>query len=417
MKTLFRNPTFCRLFFASVASQLGNVVGNMALAFYFVDRFSSQPALATTAELMYSLPTLAVFWLVGVAADRFDRQRIAAWSDWIRAGLTVLLLLFVLSDLFFLTFLTLFLRSAISKFFGPAEMGLLQSSIEPDQYVQASGLNQMVLGLFMLFGMSLGATAYQFIGIEGAILLDGISFIVSGLLIGWGKFDEKARVPNGAHRLRELRFPLIWQDFREGLRYIAGNRLLVIVISGFLFFGVVNGVFAVLPLFAMKYGLSPETYVVHSSLITVFLGIGVLAGSLLGPTLIRRFSRTRTLIAGLFLAGALIGGLGLAERVEVYFALMLIAGIAIAPINIALGSWIPELVPPQSMGRVNALIEPVLMLGQSMALGIIALAFPAWISVTWLHYGLAAITVGVSTFYLSTLPAMVRSREAVRAEA
>jgi len=53
----------------------------------------------------------------------------------------------------------LFLRSSISKFFGPAEMGLLQGSIDQDQYVQASGLNQMIMGMFMLFGMSLGAGA------------------------------------------------------------------------------------------------------------------------------------------------------------------------------------------------------------------------------------------------------------------
>ncbi|WP_169091641.1 MFS transporter [Paenibacillus sp. PL91] len=416
MKELFRNPTFCKLFFASITSQLGNVVGNMAMAFYFVDSYSDRPSLATTAELMYSLPTLAVFWIVGVVADRFDRQRIAAYSDWIRAGLTLLLLLFVIYDLLFLCFLVLFLRSSISKFFGPAEMGLLQSSIDQEQYAQASGLNQMVMGMFMLFGMSLGAAAYRFIGIEGAIIVDGLSFLLSGLLLSWGNFPEHARNPNGQNRFRELRFSEILKDFRQGIRYIAGNRLLIVLISGFLFFGIVNGVFAVLPIFAMKYKLSPDQYVVHSSLITVFLGIGVLLGSLLSPYLIRRFTRTNTLIAGLFISSALIGGLGTAGRVEVYFALILIAGIAIAPINIALGSWMPELVPPQNIGRVNALIEPIMMLGHSLALGSIALAFPAWISVTWLHYGLAVCAVGVSFFYMSTLPSMVRKRLAINTE-
>ncbi|MGG1312308.1 hypothetical protein [Cohnella laeviribosi] len=103
----------------------------------------------------------------------------------------------------------------------------------------------------------------------------------------------------------------------QGLRYIVGNRLLLVLISGFLFFGIVNGVFAVLPIFAMKYKLSPDQYVVHSSLITVFLGIGFLIGSILGPHLIRRFTRAPILISGLFISSLLVGGLGWAGRIEV----------------------------------------------------------------------------------------------------
>ncbi|MEK5237510.1 MFS transporter [Paenibacillus sp. FSL L8-0470] len=411
MKSLFRNPVFCKLFIAAFASQLGTVVGNMAFAYYLVDRFSERPSLATTAELMYSLPTLAVFWIVGVVADRFDRKHIAAYSDWIRAGLTLLLLVFVHYDLIVLCFLVLFLRSSISKFFGPAEMGLLQGSIGHDQYVQASGLNQIVMGMFMLFGMSLGATAYHFVGIEGAIIADGASFLISGLLLAWGDFPENARMPNGKNRIRELRFSHLITDFWQGLRYITGNRLLLVLISGFLFFGIVNGVFAVLPIFAMKYKLSPDNYVVYSSMITVFLGIGFLLGSILGPRLIARFTRTPVLITGLFVASLLIGGLGYAGQVEVYLVIILLAGIAIAPINIVLGSWMPELVPARNMGRVNALIDPVIMLGHSMALGIVALAFPAWISVTWLHYILGLCTVAVSFFYLFSLPSLVRKLE------
>ncbi|MGG6310785.1 MFS transporter [Paenibacillus macerans] len=410
MITLFRNPTFCKLFIATFASQLGSVVGNMAFAYYLVDRYSEQPSLATMAELMYSLPTLAVFWIVGVIADRFDRKRIAAYSDWIRAGLTLLLLLSVHLDLLFLCFLVLFLRSSISKFFGPAEMGLLQGSIDPNQYVQASGLNQMITGIFMLFGLSLGAAAYHFIGIQGAILIDGLSFLLSGALLASGDFPEQTRTPNGKSRIRELRLSLLLKDFGQGLHYIAGNRLLLVLLSGFLFFGIVNGVFAVLPIFAMKYKLSPDQYVVHSSLVTVFLGIGFLLGSILGPHLIRRFTRAPILIASLSISGLIIVGLGFTGRVEVYFMFVLLAGIIIAPINIALGSWMPELVPPQHMGRVNALIEPVMMLGHSLALGGIALAFPVWITVTWLHYILAICNLAVSFIYWIALRPLARKR-------
>lgn len=73
---IFKNRNFVRLFFAALASQMGTTVGNMAFAFFFLlDRFSSQPSYTTLAELMYSLPTIFVFLIVGVVADRFDRKR------------------------------------------------------------------------------------------------------------------------------------------------------------------------------------------------------------------------------------------------------------------------------------------------------------------------------------------------------
>jgi len=408
MANLFRNPVFCKLFFATIASQLGTVIGNMALVYYLIDMYSERPSLASTAELMYSLPTLAMFWIVGVLADRFDRKLIVIYSDWIRAGLTILLLVFVQFDLLFLCFVVLFLRSAVSKFYGPAEMGLLQGSIEKELYVQASGLNQLVMGMFMLLGMSLGAVTYHFVGIQGAIIIDGISFIISGLLLSWGSFSEHARTPNGNNHIRTLRISLIVKDFWQGIRYVTGNKLLLVLISGFLFFGVVNGVFSLLPVFTMKYKLSPDRYIINSSLISVFLGVGFLLGSFLGPSMIRRFTRTTTIIASLFISSLLIGGLGLSTRVEVYFVLVLLAGIAVAPINIALGSWIPELVPPQHIGRVNSLIEPVMMLGHSLALGGISLTFPVVLTVTWLHFLLSICTVIVSFFYLTSLPSLTR---------
>lgn len=417
MLSLFRNPTFVKLFFAAFASQLGTVIGNMAFAFYLLDHYSSRPDLASLAELMYALPTLAVFWLVGVLADRLDRRFIAANSDWIRAALSGLLLLVVHQDWLIAAFTILFLRSAIAKFFGPAEMGLMQGSMKAEQYVHAAGLNQMLMGVFMLFGVSLGATAYHFVGIEGAIIIDGMSFILSGILILLCRFPQEVRLPNGKARKQDLGLRMILSDFLQGLKYILKRKLLLNLISGFLVFGVVNGVFAVLPIFTMKYKLSPDNYVLHSSFITIFLGIGFLIGSVIGPMFVKRFSKTNILIAGLFFASILIIILGSVGHIWMYFPVVLITGIILAPVNIVLGGWMPELVEPQSMGRVNAWIEPIMMLGYSAALGMISIAFPAWISITWLYYLLGFCIIGVSVYYWLTLPALTTKSQHIQDQA
>jgi MFS family permease len=176
---------------------------------------------------------------------------------------------------------------------------LLQGIMDKDQYTQAAGLNQTVMGLFMLFGMGLGSLAYQHLGIEGAVIIDGVSFLVSGALIASCRFAPEVRLPNGKTSLRSLRFRQVTADFTEGYRYIRRNKLLLTLLTGFLLFGFVNGVFAVLPIFTMKYKLSPEHYQQYSALITIFLGIGFLVGSAVGSFLIQKLTRIGVLAGGL----------------------------------------------------------------------------------------------------------------------
>jgi DHA3 family macrolide efflux protein-like MFS transporter len=408
--TLFKNPLFVLLFVANFASQLGTVVGNMAIAFYLLDRFSTRPYYTTLAELMYALPTLIVFLFVGVLADRLDRKRIAANSDWIRAGLTALLLVTLHYDWIAAAFVLLFLRSAVSKFFSPAEAGLLQGIMDKDQYTQAAGLNQMVMGLFMLFGMGLGSLAYQYLGIEGAVIIDGVSFLVSGALIASCRFAPELRLPNGKTSLRGLRFRQVTADFTEGYRYIRRSKLLLALLTGFLLFGFVNGVFSVLPIFTMKYKLSPEHYQQYSALITIFLGIGFLVGSAVGSLLIQKLTRVGVLAGGLLLTGMLTIALGMTSEMWVYLPLVLLMGTLMAPVNVVIGGWIPELVDPGNIGRVNAWNEPLLMLGQSLSLAIVAIVFPNLISVDALYAVVGIMILAVSVFYGATLPTLIRKQ-------
>ncbi|TVX99761.1 MFS transporter [Cohnella terricola] len=408
MKELFKNRNFMNMFLATIASQFGTIVGNMAFAFYLLDRFASQPGYASLAELMYSLPTLLVFWLVGVAADRFDRRKIAEHSGWIRVGITALLIAALYVDLLPLAFILLFLRSAVSKFYAPAEAALLQGILKPEQYEQASGLNQMLMGVFMLFGVGLGATAYHTIGIMGAVLMDGIGLSLSAMLIRRCRISKDVTQPNGPATLKSLRFSEIKSDFTEGLRYIRSKPLLLALVSGFLLFGLLNGGFAVLPLYTMKYKLAPDHYTFYSSLFAVFFGIGVLIGSVLGTTIVKKVKPHAMIAYGLLVSGLLAFGLLWVDNPWIYLSLVLLIGIAMAPVNIAIGGWLPSLVEPRQMGRVSAWNDPLLMLGQSTALGLIAWLYPRTIGLNFIYGSLCVILILAFAFYAISLSRLVR---------
>ncbi|MGD6793438.1 MFS transporter [Metabacillus indicus] len=409
---IFENRNFVKLFFAALASQMGTTIGNMAFAFYLLDRFSHQPSYATLAELMYSLPTLFVFFLVGVVADRFDRKKVAENCDWIRAFLTVLLFGSLFLNSIPLIFFLLFLRSAVTKFFYPAEASLVQGILSKEQYAQAAGLNQILFSIFMVFGVGLGAIAYQTIGLKGAVAFDFISFVISAILIRRCKIPMEARLPNGKAKWKDFSLSSTYRDFKDGILYIVKNKLLASLVFGFFVFGFVNGAFSILPIFTMKYELSPDNYEKYASFFAISLGAGLLAGSLMGTFLSSRFKPHQMMIYPIFVSGILIFMLGLTDHLGIFLATVFIIGTCIGPINVAIGGWMPKIVHPKLMGRVSGWTDPLMMFAQSLTLGIIAVVFPKFISnIEYLYYGMATVILFVFLFYALTLPKLSKELE------
>lgn len=402
---IFRNRNFVKLFYAALFSQMGTTIGNMAFAFYLLDHFSHQPSYATLAELMYSLPTILVFLVVGVVADRFDRKKVAENCDWIRAALTILLFgaLFLNSIPF--VFLVLFLRSAVTKFFFPAENSLVQGILNKEQYAQAAGLNQMLFSIFMVFGVGIGAAIYKTVGIHGAVAVDFISFVISALLIRSCKIPSSARLPNGKLEWKDISIKSSISDFKDGITYIIKNRLLAVLIFGFFIFGLVNGAFAILPMFTMKYELTLDNYEWYASFFAISLGFGLLTGSGIGTLIASKFKPHQLMIFPIFVTSLLIFLLGFTDKVSIFLVIVFIIGTCLGPINIAIGGWMPKIVHPKLMGRVSGWIDPLMMLAQSITLGLIALLFPKIIeTIDYLYYGIALIILLVSLFYAFTLP-------------
>jgi MFS transporter, DHA3 family, macrolide efflux protein len=403
-REIFQNRTFRNLFFATFTSQMGSTIGLTAFMFYLLDRFSDQPVYATITELMYSIPTLAVFFLVGVFADRMDRQKIAYYCDWVSAILSLALIGAIAIGWMPLIFFVLFTRSAIQKFFFPAESAMVQGILKKDDYTTAAGLNQLVMSLFMLFGNGLGVFAYWSVGIYGAILVDALTFIISALLIKSIQVSEEVRLPNGKHTFKDLNLAMVFKDFKLGISYIMSNKLLRTLLVGFVVFGVVNGGFSVIPIFILKYKLAPNSYEELSIWVGVIFGMGVLLGSFIASIFIQKVKLYQMIIFGLFVSGGFIVLASFTVNIFIYMSLIFMASLGMPFINIAIGGWMPSIVDPKMMGRVQGWINPLMMFSQSITLGVIAVAFPKILSVEMLYWMVGGCLMLVGIYYLISLP-------------
>ncbi|KLV25617.1 MFS transporter [Niallia circulans] len=409
---IFKNTSFTRLFIANVTSQMGSVIGLTAFMFYILDRFSEQPAYATVTELMFSLPTLAVFFLVGVVADRMDRQKIAYYCEMIAAVLSLFVLGAVLIGWMPLIFMMLFLRSAVQKFFFPAEQGILQGVLKKDDFTTAAGLNQLVNSIFMLFGNAIGIFVYWTLGIYGAILVDVATLTISGLLIKSMKLDETVRKPNGSHTLKELNIRFIWSDFMIGLKYILTNKLLMALIYGFIAFGVVNGGFSVMQVFILKYKLAPDNYEQVSIYFGIVFGAGVMIGSFLSSLLAQKVKLYKLIITGAFYIAIMTILASYSPNILVFLTICFFLALGLPLINIAIGGWMPTIIEPKMMGRVQGWITPLMMLSQSITLGLISIGYPKWFSIEIIYWFVGACFLLVGFYYSLVLPKLAKEKEA-----
>jgi MFS transporter, DHA3 family, macrolide efflux protein len=411
MIEIFKNPIFFKLFFANFTSHMGSVIGLTAFMFYLLDRFSDQPMYASVTEMMYSLPTLVVFFLVGVFADRMDRQKIAYHCDTISAFLTLLLFGVIFIGWLPLIFAVLFLRSGVQKFFFPAEQGILQGVLSKDDYSTAAGLNQMVMSLFMLLGNAVAIFVYWTTGIYGAIAVDFATFVISAILIKKCVIPEEVRLPNGKHSWKDLNIQSVTKDFTAGMKYILNHKLLLSLIGGFIVFGIVNGGFAVIPIFILKYKLAPGSYEEYSILLGVAFGAGVLIGSIFSSMLTQKFKFHVLIVTGLVISGTFIIAASFAPTTWIFLMIIFIAALGLPLVNIAIGGWMPSIIDPKMMGRVQGWINPLMMLSQSITLGVIAITFPSVVTVEMLYWLVGGCLIIVGIFYTIILPKYVKEEE------
>ncbi|WP_048601236.1 MFS transporter [Rubeoparvulum massiliense] len=428
---VFKNLNYRKLFFAMFTQQFGSVVGMMAFTFYLLDHFAEQPRYVTITELMFSIPTLLLFFIVGVVADRFDRLKIAYSSDWIRAGITLLMILAIyLQSIPFFIFL-LFLRSSVAKFFIPAEAALVQGILKDDEFTSAAGLNQMMGSIFNIFGIGIAALLYRSVGIYGTIILDALCFCISGILIHSCRIPKEVRLPNGKSSWNEFNVKSVLHDFKNGLQYILHYPLLRNLMIGFFFLGIVNGGFSVAPQFYLRYEIANEdTYQQFMAILGIIFGIGILIGSIIASKVAQRVQLHIMLIGGLIGSGLAVfimsiaswltnsdhilfslGGLQFSTTHLFFFSGTVLLALCLAFCNVGLGGWLPRVVDKNMMGRVQGWIDPLIMLAHTATLGVILLIYPLWVPTVALFYIISGALLLSGIFYLIKLPHLVKYSE------
>ena len=337
---LLRNEPRGRVFFLALTlSALGTGAAYVALLLVALERFDSawSVGLVLLADVV---PAMALGPLFGAVADRWSRRGCIVLADVLRAGAFIGL---VFVDGFGLTLLLALLAGVGTALFTPAALASLPSLVEPRRLPAATSLYGAVADFGFIAGPAAAAAILLVGGPETILVVNGVSFVVSGALVAPLRFGHRpARASVGQ--------PSLIREAREGLVATAGMRglrLVLIASAAALLFGAIYNVGQ--PLLAQD---ELDAGDVGFAVLVTAYGVGFIGGSLSGarggalPYLKRRY------LTGAFLMALGFMTSGIAPSVGAALVTFLAAGYGNGRLLVYERLIVQGLVPDALSGRV-----------------------------------------------------------------
>lgn len=412
--SVLRVPGFRRLWLGLGLSSLGDWLGLLALtamANLMVEGYAARNYAIAGVLFLRVVPALVIGPLAGYVADRMDRRLVLVWGDHVRGLL--FLSIPVVGELWWVFVVTVLVES-VSLVWGPSKDATVPNLVHPSQLEQANAISTTTTyasavpaaALFALlttvdriFPSSMGFLERG--AVDLALLLNGVSFIVSGLVIA-----TLHQIPRGAadvHGETNLIGAVL-----HGWRYVAGTPLVRGLVIGMVgAFGAGGVVVGLSRTYVDELGGGDAGYGVLFGAVFVGMGLGMWRGS----HLLRRVNRRRVFGIALVGCGLLLLPLAAVPHLPVVVGLAVgvgfLAGTAWINGMTLLGLEVPDAVRGRTFAFVGSAARLVLALVLALAplvagtIGVVSFGPEVADGGPLFTYGGAAVTIALAAVLLT----------------
>lgn len=399
-RAAFLNRNFALLWWGQTISSIGDYAWDTALLLWVATSLANGQSWAPLAVagliLSAAIPQIVVGPVAGVFVDRWDKRRTMVVTTAIQAALAALLVIPVAGvalagighprlptgALFAVTCVDVFLLTACSQFFLPAQLALIKDIVAlPNQQDQAIEMTQAIQALAVVIGPPVAAVLVFGLGVEWALLLDAVSFalcFVATLAIA---------APPSASSLAPGEVGHFSREFAAGVGYVLRHTVLRTILIAELLTWLGFGALQSLGYFFITGDLHapPSSYGWFGAV----FGLGAIAGGVLVTLLGRRLGLSRVLWVALVTSGIFVTVMSHLTSFGLAMAAAFLFGVAATGILIASGPLAIDATEKQFVGRVTAVLNPV---GRLAALVSVVLAGSL---VSTLLYGFHATILGL----------------------
>ena len=355
---VLKNVNFLALWIGQVISQFGDRLAQMALVGLYL-RQTAGTSLSHSVPVMRNLfffstlPLLLFSPLAGVYVDRWSRKKTLITADLLRAGLILLIpLLADYTDSMWSIYGVIFLVFTVTCFFSPAKSAIIPNLVKKGELLAANSLSNITRMIAMIGGVTVGGIIVAWTGTKMSFYLNSLSFLLSGVAILTIRIkeDPPEESKGGIGRVaKELMAGLNFIRKKKRVRFVATSLFILMGASGI--------GYLLITVFVTK---ALDLGTIGLSVLAAFLGIGMLAGSLIYGHFGEQIEREKVIVGGTLTSGACAVLLGGSKSL---FSLSLgvgIIGFIASPIMIAAYTLTQEMTPDRIRGRVFSALEVII---------------------------------------------------------
>jgi len=371
---VLKNTNFMLLFLGRLVSRLGDSIFQIGISWYVLE-------LTGSAVLMGSLIAVSFLTIIvlgpfaGNVVDQFPKVKLMVWMDYIRGGIvSATALVILLSDNRVFTVIVLYVMAVITSIctviFNPATSAIVPLIISKEELLKANSWMSITGSLTSMIGILFGGILYGFFGAFGVLLLDGVSYILSGFSEMFITTDEsRENIIHREEKSNTIKAQILL--YKEGISYLKGRKGLLYI-----------GIFALF----MNFSLSPafqiyQPYLIQEILnkkiiVLTVLSIITTAGMFVGGLLMSLITSQKSqknivsmlvqssfaLVVLLSLLCSLIFGvmqwkLSYNQFILFYGVVAFFIGVFLTVINIPIETYIQQNTEAKMMGRVNSVVN------------------------------------------------------------
>ncbi len=288
-KDIFIEKEFMKQFLAKIISRFGDSIDIVAYG-WMVFQLTGSAVILATLYAVSGIPSFLFNIISGVVVTYLPKKTVIYICDFGR-GVVVLItaLLYMTGHLaVWHLFVFAFLNSSFEAFRTPAAMPLFASLISKEKYDYAVSTNTTGITLAELMGYSVAGVLIGTVGVAVVIIIDAITFFISGLLILSIKISKEELSKN------KLTLKGYFLDLKSGFNYVLSNRL---ILSICLFAGGFN-------LFIIPFNALQPAYVDEIlnrgpeaiSVMAISFLIPMIVGGILAPIIKKRVTGKKMMI-------------------------------------------------------------------------------------------------------------------------
>ena len=365
---ILKNRNFFLLWLGQIISQLGDKFGQMALIGCI-----HQDALGSSIQLakLLSFTILPVFLIgpvAGVYVDRWDRRRTMFISDFLRAGLVLLIPLFLLAKNYLVfIYLLIFIIFSIGRFFVPAKLSIIPELVKNEELLISNSLVNTTGMIATIAGFGIGGLIVEYLGVQKAFYLNALSFLISAALIFFlsSKKTSGIKIRQVGRQIFEVIQKSVMQEVREGIIYFIKQKQ--VRFTGIIMFllGAAGGSVYIVGIVFIRQTL--KTVTLDLGFLIMFLGLGLFLGSLVYGRFGQRLSHYEMIFSSLIVSGIILILFAIILERYPYFliaaTLSLALGLFVSPIIIASNTIVHQASDNAMMGKTFSSLEILMHLG------------------------------------------------------